>query len=181
MTTNKSKAAMRYAARLCCIYDWSQGEMERAPEKLGKADCIEDICALGSFLKYNDGPLVTSAENLCKQATAVAKEVGVKSIEEADKWVLPELVRTYDMQKREILAALRLNSIFRSEDDLTIFDVERLTGTYCWEFNGWLDFGNKIPWLVVQAIENLDATKRPWKTLDVFEERDRLRKEFNAK
>ena len=107
--------------------------------------------------------------------------IGNEDIEKADKWVLPELVRNYDMQKREILATQRLREVFNSEDDLTIFDVERLTGTYCWEFNGWLDSRNKIPWLVVQAIENLDATKRPWKTLDVFRERDRLKKEFNAK
>lgn len=180
MTINKNKAAMRYAARLCCIYDWTQGEMDRTPEKMGKAACITDIIALGSFLEHSGEPVVDSAKKLCKYATAVAEKIGVKDVEEAEKWVLPELVRTYDMQKREILAAERLAEVFDTED-LTIFDVEKRTGAYCWEFNGWIRFDNKIPWLIVQAIESLDATKRPWKILDVFAERDRLKKEFNAK
>ena len=175
MTQNKCKAAMRYAARLTCIYDWTQGSMDRIPERLSRGDCLEAITRLGEYLS---DPLV---QKLWSIVGDILPGVRNEDIGQAEKWVLPELVRNYDMQKREILAALRLAEVFNSEDDLTIFDVERLTGTYCWEFNGWLDFRNKIPWLVVQAVESLDATKRPWKTLDVFAERDRLKKEFNAK
>ena len=175
MTQNKNKAAMRYAARLACIYDWSvYGCMDRTMEKLSRQDCLDAITALSRL----PDPL---ADKLWSIVGDMFPRIGNGDIEKADKWVLPELVRNYDMQKREILATQRLREVFNSEDDLTIFDVERLTGTYCWEFNGWLDSRNKIPWLVVQAIENLDATKRPWKTLNVFRERDRLKKEFNAK
>ena len=175
MTQNKNKAAMRYAARLACIYDWIvYGYMDRTMEKLSRQDCLDAITALSRLTD----PL---AEKLWSIVGDMFLKIGNEDIKKADKWVLPELVRNYDMQKREILAAQRLREVFNSEDDLTIFDVERLTGTYCWEFNGWLDFRNKIPWLVVQAVESLDATKRPWKTLDVFRERDRLKKEFNAK
>ena len=177
MTQNKNNAAMRYAARLTCIYDWSvYQDMDRVPERMTKSECIETIRKLWD-IKDND----ESVLRLWNIVGNMFPGTGNDDIEQADKWVLPELVRNYDMQKREILATQRLREVFNSEDDLTIFDVERLTGTYCWEFNGWLDFRNRIPWLVVQAVENLDATKRPWKTLDVFRERDRLKKEFNAK
>ena len=136
MTQNKNKAAMRYAARLACIYDWSvYGCMDRTMEKLSRQDCLDTITALSRLTD----PL---AEKLWSIVGDLFPGIGNGDIEKADKWVLPELVRNYDMQKREILATQRLREVFNSEDDLTIFDVERLTGTYCWEFNGWLDSRN---------------------------------------
>lgn len=172
MTTNKSKAAMRYAARLTCIYDWTVYQsMDRIPERLSRGDCLEAITRLGEHLP---DPLV---EKLWSIVGDVLPGVRNEDIEQADKWVLPELVKAYNTQRREILAVQRLREVFYSEG-ISMMDLQKQTGEPYVHFMRWTRFQTHIPDLMVQAVESLDGSKRPWKTLDVFRERDRLRREY---
>lgn len=177
MTTNKSKAAMRYAARLCCIYDWSQGSMERSAEDFSREACLESISALNSFVMYNEGTMVEVIEKLWSIVGDLFPGIGNKDIEDADKWIIPELVKVYGQQRREINAVQRLRKVFYAEG-IDLMELQRQTGEPYVSFMRWTRFQSHIPEIVVQAVENLDATKRPWKTLDVFKERDRLRREY---
>lgn len=171
MIQNKGKAAMRYAARLACIYDWSvHRDMDRPIEKLSRRDCMEAIAKLGRL----EDPL---ALKLWSIVGDILPGVRNEDIEQADKWVLPELVKAYNAQRREINAVQRLREVFHAEG-ITLMDLQNQTGEPYVSFMRWTRFQSHIPEIVVHAVENLDATKRPWKTLDVFKERDRLRREY---
>jgi len=172
MTTNKSKAAMRYAARLTCIYDWTvYRSMDRIPERLSRGDCLEAITRLGEHLP---DPLV---QKLWSIVGDLFPGIGNKDIEDADKWIIPELVKAYGQQRREINAVQRLREVFHAEG-ITLMDLQNQTGEPYVHFMRWTRFQSHIPDIVVQAVENLDTAKRPWKTLDVFKERDRLRRKY---
>lgn len=169
---NKDKAAMRYAARLACIYDWSaHQDMDRPVERLSKKDCMEAITAIGRLTD----PL---AEKLWSIVGDMFPGIGNKDIIQAEKWVLPELAKAYDRQKREINAVQRLREVFRAEG-ISLMDIQDQTGEPYVNFMRWTRFQTRIPWLVVLAVESLDTAKRPWKTFEVFRERDRLRRSFN--
>lgn len=171
MTQNKNKAAMRYAARLACIYDWSvYQDMDRPIERLSKKDCMEAITALGRLTD----PL---AEKLWSIVGDMFPGIGNEDVEKADKWIIPELAKAYEKQKREINAVQRLREVFYSEG-ISMMDLQKQTGEPYVHFMRWTRFQTHIPDLMVQAVESLDASKRPWKTLDVFRERDRLRREY---
>jgi len=172
MTTNKSKAAMRYAARLTCIYDWTVYQsMDRIPERLSRGDCLEAITRLGEHLS---DPLV---EKLWSIVGDVLPGVRNEDIETADKWIIPELVKAYNTQRREINAVQRLREVFYAEG-IDLMELQNQTGEPYVNFMRWTRFQRRIPDLVIQAVENLDASKRPWKTSDVFKERDRLRRGY---
>ena len=177
MTTNKSKAAMRYAARLTCIYDWTQGSMERSAEDFSREECLESISALNSFIMYNEGTMVEVTEKLWSIVGDVLPGVRNEDIEQADKWIIPELLKAYNTQRREINAVQRLREVFYAEG-IDLMELQRQTGEPYVNFMRWTRFQRRIPDLVIQAVENLDASKRPWKTSDVFKERDRLRREY---
>jgi len=171
MTTNKSKAAMRYAARLCCIYDWSVYQsMDRGAENLSREACLETLEALGSVTD----PL---ADKLWSIVGDMFPGIGHADVVTCPKWFIPELVKTYEWQKREILAVQRLREVLYSEG-ITLGDLQEQTGEPYANFMRWTRFQHHIPNLIVRAVENLDASKRPWKTSDVFTERDRLRREY---
>lgn len=174
---SKDKQAMRYGARLCCIYDWAvSGETDRTAERLGKADCAQAMRALWAFVNSED-PRAADVDRLWRQASGEFPGIGAKDVLAADKWVIPELVRVYGMQAREIKAATMLHERFLAEGG-DLDKVAQENHVYKWEYAGWLDFGNRIPWLVVLAVESLEASKRPWKTSEVFRERDRIRREY---
>ena len=177
MTTNKSKAAMRYAARLCCIYDWTQGSMERTAEDFSREACLESISALNSFIMYNEGKMVEVIEKLWSIVGDLFPGIGNKDIEDADRWVIPELVKVYGQQKREINAVQRLREVFYAEG-ITLMDLQNQTGEPYVSFMRWTRFQTHIPDIVVQAVENLDATKTTWKTSEVFVEKNRIRREY---
>lgn len=167
---NKGKAAMRYAARLACIYDWSVcQDMDRPIEKLSKKDCLEAIAALSGLTD----PL---ADKLWSIVGDLFPGIGNNDIEQAEKWILPELAKAYERQKREISAVQRLREVFRSEG-ISMMDLQQQTGEPYLNFMRWTRFQTHIPDLMVQAVESLDDSKRPWKTSDVFRERDRIRRE----
>lgn len=171
MTQNKSKAAMRYAARLTCIYDWTvYQDMDRPVERLSKKDCMEAIAALGRLTD----PL---AEKLWSIVGDMFPGIGNEDIEKADKWIIPELAKAYEKQKHEINAVQRLREVFFSEG-ISFMDLQKQTGEPYVHFMRWIRFQTHIPDLIVQAVESLDDSKRPWKTSDVFRERDRLRREY---
>lgn len=168
---SKDKKAMRYAARLTAIYDWHKG-IERTPERLSKADCIEAVHGLSSVHEY-------FVRQLWDQASNEFPHIGNEDIEAVYKWILPEVIRVYDMQIREIKAVGRLREVFEAEGT-TLSELQEQTGELYWRFAAWINFHNRLPWLMVLAVESLDSTKRPWKTFEVYKERDRLRGHFNA-
>lgn len=171
MTSNQSKAAMRYAARLCCIYDWSvYRSMDREAENLSREACLETLEALR---KVRD-PLTNKLWSIVGDLFPGVRNEDVKN---CPKWVIPELVKTYEWQKREINAVQRLREVFYSEG-ITLGDLQEQTKEPYANFMRWTRFQCHIPSLVVQAVESLDASKRPWKTSDVFKERDRIRREY---
>lgn len=171
MIQNKGKAAMRYAARLACIYDWSvYQDMNRPVERLSKKDCLEAIASLSG----TSDPL---AEKLWSIVGDMFPGIGNEDIEQADKWIIPELAKAYEKQKREINAVQRLREVFYSEG-ISMMELQKQTGEPYVHFMRWTRFQTHIPDLMVQAVESLDGSKRPWKTLDVFRERDRLRREY---
>ena len=177
MTTNKSKAAMRYAARLACIYDWTQGSMERSAEDLSREACLEAITALRSFIMYNMGTMPEVIEKLWSIVGDLFPGIGNKDIEDADRWVIPELVKVYGQQKREINAVQRLREVFYSEG-ITLMELQEQTGEPYVNFMRWTRFQTHIPDLIVQAVEYLDSTKTEWKTAEIFIERDRIKKQY---
>ena len=171
MTQNKNKAAMRYAARLACIYDWSvYGCMDRTMEKLSRQDCLDAITALSRLTDPLAGKLWSIVGDMFPG-------IGNGDIEKADKWIIPELTKAYEKQKREINAVQRLREVFYSEG-ISMMDLQKQTGEPYVHFMRWTRFQKHIPDLMVQAVESLDSTKRPWKTSDVFRERDRIRREY---
>lgn len=171
MTTNKSKAAMRYAARLCCIYDWSvYRSMDRTAEELSREKCLETISRLGKL----EDPL---AQKLWSIVGDLFPGIRNEDIEQANKWVLPELVKAYNAQKREINAVQRLREVFYSEG-IDLMELQKQTGEPYVHFMRWTRFQTHIPDLIVQAVESLDDSKRPWKTSDVFRERDSIRRRY---
>ena len=167
---SKDKKAMRYAARLTAIYDW-HNDIDRTPERMAKADCIEAVHGLSSVHEY-------FVRQLWDQASNEFPHIGNADIEAVQKWVLPEVIRVYDMQMREIKAVGRLREVFEAEE-ITLEEIQKQSGEPYWRFTSWLNYHNRLPWLVVLAVESLDASKRPWKTLEIFAERDRLRRKFN--
>lgn len=171
MTQNKNKAAMRYAARLACIYDWSAyQDMDRPVEKLSKKDCMEAITALSRLTD----PL---ALKLWSIVGDLYPGIGNNDIEQAEKWILPELDKAYSKQKREINAVQRLREVFRSEG-ISMMDLQQQTGEPYLNFMRWTRFQTHIPDLMVQAVESLDAAGKPWRTADAFRERDRIRRRY---
>ena len=178
---SKDKEAMRYGARLCCIYDWAVfGEMDRTAERLGKSDCVEAMRALWAFVDPNreiKEPIAEDANKLWRQASREFPGVGAKDILAAEKWIIPELVRVYGMQAREIKAAIILHGKYLAEG-CDLDGIAERNKVYKWEFFGWTDFNNRIPWLTVLAIENLEAAKIDWTIDDMFQERNRIRSEY---
>lgn len=171
MIQNKGKAAMRYAARLACIYDWSvYQDMNRPVERLSKKDCMEAIAALSRLTD----PL---AQKLWSIVGDLYPGIGNNDIEQAKKWVLPELDKAYSRQKREINAVQRLREVFRSEG-ISMMDLQQQTGEPYLNFMRWTRFQTHIPDLMVQAVESLDAAGKPWRTADAFRERDRIRRGY---
>lgn len=171
MTTNKSKAAMRYAARLCCIYDWSvYRSMDREAENLSREACLETLEALR---KVRD-PLTNKLWSIVGDLFPGVRN---EDVEKADKWIIPELAKAYEKQKREINAVQRLREVFYSEG-ISMTDLQKQTGEPYVHFMRWTRFQTHIPDLIVQAVESLDDSKRPWKTSDVFRERDRIRRRY---
>lgn len=177
MIQNKGKAAMRYAARLACIYDWTQGSMERSAEDFSREACLESISALNSFIMYNEGTMVELAEKLWSIVGDLYPGIGNNDIEQAGKWILPELDKAYSRQKREINAVQRLREVFRSEG-ISMMDLQQQTGEPYLNFMRWTRFQTHIPDLMVQAVESLDAAGKPWRTADAFRERDRIRRGY---
>ena len=167
---SKDKKAMRFAARLTAIFDWQNSEY-RTMERLSKEECIIAVRGL-SKITDND------VQKLWGLASNEFPHIGTKEIEGCEKWILPEVARVYDMQQREIKASIRLREVFEDEG-MSLSDLESKTGQYRWTFYGWLHFTDRIPWLVVLSIESLDMSKTAWKTVDVFKEKDRLRRSFN--
>lgn len=171
MTTNKTRAAMRYAARLACIYDWSvYRSMDRTAEELSREKCLETISKLGKL----EDPL---AQKLWSIVGDLFPGVKNSDIEQAGKWFIPELVKVYEQQKREINAVQRLREVFYAEG-ITLMDLQNQTGEPYVNFMRWTRFQTHIPDLIIQAVEYLDSTKTEWKTAEIFIERDRIKKQY---
>ena len=165
------KKALRYAARLTAIYDWYRGEDDRTVENLSKDRCLEAVRAL-SFVQDK------GVTNLWDQASSEFPHIGNTDIKAVEKWILPEVCRVYNMQRREIRACERLSAVYEAEGT-PLKEIQNRSGEAYWRFAGWLNYTVRMPWLVVLAVESLDASKTPWKTFDVYAERDRLRRSFN--
>lgn len=163
MTQNKNKAAMRYAARLTCIYDWTQGGMDREAERLSKADCIEAIRKLW--------PVRETDENVLRLWNIIGDEfpgVSNGSITEAEKWDIAELVRVYNMQRREIEAVDLLKRVYE-KDGRDLFAIAKGCDVYCWTLKGWMDFRKHIPWKMVKSLEALEKGGTDYTIKDAFE------------
>ena len=144
---SKDRKTMRYAARLTCIWDWTQGETDRIPERFSKGDCLEAISRLA---KTTD----PEALNLWSAACEDLSGIGNKDITEAVHWDLNELVRVYDMQRREIEAVQVLKSLYE-KDGRTLFPIANEIGIYPWTLQSWMDMRKRVSWYVVLASEEL--------------------------
>ncbi len=178
---NRDKMAIRYAARLTCLHDWALGSMDRRPEDMGRPQCLMAISDMGRILineKHTDRGV--ALDRLWSQISREFPGVGNKDVEEAEKWILPEFIRVYDMQRREIEAVQILTGKYSQEgEDLN--GIAARNGIYKWEFYGWMDFSNRIQWLFVLAIESLERQRKDYTIDDIFKERDRLREELNTR
>jgi len=170
MITNKNRAALRYAARLTAIYDWSVFQsMDRTLEQLTKENCLKAVYALGEL----SDPLV---EKLWSIVGNILPGIRNKDVEVADPWYIKEVAHAYELQRREINAVQRLREVFYSEG-ITLPELQEQTGKPYLYFLRWTRFQCRIPYYFVLAVESLDRTKRPWKTFEVYEEEMRIRKE----
>ena len=165
MTQNKSKAAMRYAARLCCIYDWAVfGEMDRIPERMTKAECVETVRRLYSYIHENKDK---ETELLWNQVSRDCPGTGNDDIEAAEFWKLDELVRVYNMQRRELEAVDLLKRVYE-KDGRDLFAISEECNVYCWTLKGWMTYQKRISWKMVKSLEALEKSGNDYTIQDAF-------------
>ena len=165
--------AMKYGARLTCIRDWAKYKiMDRNEDNLDRQDCIVSITDLISKLQE----LPEAVNNLYKCECGRLEGVGLKDIMDARIWIPAEVLKAYNMQKREIKAVIVLERIYRTEGG-DLFEISRKAGVYHWTLKGWMDMTKHIPWTLVLATEHMERTGKPYTMEQLFEENNRIVKE----
>ena len=148
---NNDKKALRYAARLTCIYDYCcPGDMDRSMNNMNKDDCMAALEALKSL------PKTETIENLWSQVSREAPGVSHKDVADIVTWSIQGAYKYYEMQRREIEAVHCLRDLFADAGG-NLFDIAERNNVYCWTLQGWLTFQKRITWHLVLAIEALKA------------------------
>ena len=158
---NNDKKALRYAARLTCIYDLARGGADRLPEDMSKDKCLEAIGKLSAFASNEE------VDNLWKQASRLFVGIGNKDIQAVKEWYLPEVVRVYNMQRREVAAVNILKRVYE-KDGRDLFEISRECNVYCWTLQGWLTLQKQISWKMVKSLEKLEAFGKDYTIMDAF-------------
>ena len=158
---NNDKKAMRYAARLTCIYDLACGGADRLPENLSKDNCLEALSKLSAFASNEE------VDNLWKQVSRLFVGIGNKDVCAVGFWDLPEVVRVYNMQRREVEAVNLLKRVYE-KDGRDLFEISRECNVYCWTLQGWMTLQKQISWKMVKSLEKLEASGNDYTIMDAF-------------